>query len=99
VRLATSDNAVNGGASNPTGTQNYAEPKLPSYNVLDVTISRMFEMSNGGKTEAYLTVSNVTNQRAPLFGSDSGLPNLFYPTLGFYDDMGRYFNVGIKVGF
>ena len=40
--------------------------------------------------EAFLTVSNLLDERAPLSPSNSGLPGLFYPTLGFYDDMGRY---------
>jgi hypothetical protein len=99
VRLATSDNAVNGGTANPLGTQNYAEPYLPKYDVLDVTISKAFTMANGGKTEAFLTVTNVTGERAPLLGSDSGLPGLFYPTLPFYDDMGRFFTAGVKVSY
>ena len=51
------------------------------------------------KMEAFLTVSNLLNERAPLYGSNSGLPGLFYPTLGFYDDMGRFFTVGAKVKF
>jgi hypothetical protein len=44
-------------------------------------------------------VNNVLNERAPLFPSDSGLPGLFYPTLGFYDDMGRFYTAGIKIKF
>jgi hypothetical protein len=99
VRLATSDNAINGGTANPSGTQNYAEPYLRAYDVLDVTIAKRFELANDGKAEAFLTVSNVTGERAPLFGSDSGLPGLFYPTLGFYDDNGRFFTVGIKLSY
>ena len=49
--------------------------------------------------EAFLTVNNLLDERAPLFASNSGLPGLFYPTLGFYDDMGRYFTVGVKMKF
>jgi len=54
-------------------------------------------LGKGG--QIFLTVNNVTNARAPLFPSNSGIPGLFYPTLGFYDDMGRYFTAGIKAGF
>ena len=36
VKLATSDNALNG------NSQNYAEPRLPSYDVLDVTVNKRF---------------------------------------------------------
>jgi iron complex outermembrane receptor protein len=41
----------------------------------------------------------VLDERVPLYGSNSGLPGLFYPTLGFYDDMGRYFTVGARMRF
>ena len=51
------------------------------------------------QNEVFLTVNNVRNTRAPLFPSDSGLPGLFYPTLPFYDDMGRFFTLGARVGF
>jgi iron complex outermembrane receptor protein len=92
VNVATSDNARIG------NSQNYVEPRLPSFNVLDTTISKEFEVPTG-KIEASLTVSNLLNERAPLYESNSGLPGLFYPTLGFYDDMGRYFTLGAKVKF
>jgi outer membrane receptor protein involved in Fe transport len=92
VDLATSSNALNG------NTQNYEVPRLPSYNVLDTTLSKEFEIHDG-KMEAFLTVNNVFNARAPLYGSNSGLPGLFYPTLGFYDDMGRFYTAGFKVKF
>jgi hypothetical protein len=93
VRLATSE-------VSPTN-QNYVQPKLPSFRVLDATLSKKFGMAgdNGGNTEVFLTVNNVFNERAPLFPSDSGLPNLFYPTLGFHDDMGRFFTLGVRIGF
>ena len=42
-------------------------------------------------------MSNLLDERAPLFPSNSGLPGLFYPTLGFYDDMGRYFTLGARI--
>jgi outer membrane receptor protein involved in Fe transport len=44
-------------------------------------------------------VNNLLNERAPLYGSASGLPGLFYPTLGFYDDMGRFYTAGFKLKF
>ena len=89
VKLATSDNALNG------NSQNYAEPYLKAYDVLDVTVSKRFQ-AWGAKSSLFLTVNNVRNTRAPLFPSNSGIPGLFYPTLGFYDDMGRYYTLGIR---
>ena len=82
----------------PAGTQNYVDSSLDAYNVVDTTISKEFEVSDGNM-EAFLTVNNVLNERAPLFPSDSGLPGLFYPTLGFYDDMGRFYTAGVRVKF
>jgi outer membrane receptor protein involved in Fe transport len=101
VNVANSDNRLND-LGNPNlatrGTQYYAEPRLPSFNVVDTTISKEFEISDGNM-EAFLTVSNLLNERAPLYGSNSGLPGLFYPTLPFYDDMGRFYTAGFKVKF
>jgi hypothetical protein len=98
VSLKNSNNRLNGGVSNPTGTQNYVDSSLDAYNVVDTTVSKEFEVS-GGTMEGYVSVSNLLNERAPLAPSGSGLPGLFYPTLGFYDDMGRYFTVGAKMKF
>jgi len=92
VKLATSDNAVNG------NSQNYVEPRLRSYDVVDTTISKRLGLK-GGDVDVFLTVNNVFNERAPLFPSNSGIPGLFYPTLGFYDDTGRFFTLGVKAKF
>ena len=51
------------------------------------------------KVEAFLSVNNLFDERAPLFPSDSGLPGLFYATLPFYDDMGRFYTAGARVKF
>ena len=85
VRLATSDNALNG------DRQNYADPYLDPFNVLDATATMRV-----GPAEFFLTVNNVFNARAPLFPSNSGIPGLFYPTLGFHDDMGRFYTFGVR---
>ena len=50
-------------------------------------------------SHAAVTVNNITNTRAPLYPSNSGIPGLFYPTLPFYDDMGRYYTIGIRARF
>jgi iron complex outermembrane recepter protein len=92
VSLKTSDNALNG------NSQNYVDSSLDAYDIVDTTISKEFEVSNGN-LEAFLTVNNVLNERAPLFPSGSGLPGLFYPTLGIYDDMGRFYTAGVKIKF
>ena len=92
VNLKTSDNDLNG------NTQNYVDSTLDSYDVVDTTISKRFDFGDTG-VEAYLTVNNLLDERVPLYPSNSGLPGLFYPTLGFYDDMGRYFTLGFRTNF
>jgi hypothetical protein len=92
VRLATSDNALNG------DRQNYADPYLSPFNLLDATATLRLD-GLGEETELFLTVNNVFNARAPLFPSNSGIPGLFYPTLGFHDDMGRFYTIGARARF
>jgi len=90
--LESSNNALNG------NTQNYLDASLDANDVIDTTITKDFDFSDT-KVQAYLTVNNLLNERAPLAPSGSGLPGLFYPTLGFYDDMGRFFTLGARVKF
>jgi outer membrane receptor protein involved in Fe transport len=93
VSLKTSDNNLN-----PANNQHYVDSSLDAYDVVDLTIGKEFEFSDS-MIDAYLTVNNLLDERVPLFGSNSGLPGLFYPTLGFYDDMGRYFTLGFRAKF
>ena len=80
--------------------QNYVEPTLPSNNVLDVSVSKRFKLSQGGSLDDFVTVSNVLNERAPLSTrGTAGLPGLFYPTEQYHDDMGRFFTAGVKLAF
>ena len=80
------------------GTQNYVDETLDAYDVVDVTVGKKFEFG-GSTVEAFLTVNNLLDERAPLYPSNSGLPGLFYPTLGFYDDMGRFYTAGVRMTF
>ena len=97
MKKANSDNALNG------NSQNYTVPRVKSWNVLDVTLDRRFDFM-GGSANAYFTVNNIGNTRAPLFATNAGNPGLFYPVGGnlgnnYWDDMGRYFTVGIRGNF
>jgi iron complex outermembrane receptor protein len=88
VKLPTSDNALNG------NRQNYVDPELSPFNVLDATVT-----VHVGPGDVFLTVNNVFDARAPLFPSNSGIPGLFYPTLPFHDDMGRFYTIGGRAKF
>jgi outer membrane receptor protein involved in Fe transport len=78
-----------------TGANNYAVPRVGSYNVLDVTIDRKFDLW-GGESSMYFTINNIGDTRAPLFPTNGSNPGLFYPTAGFHDDTGRFFTIGLK---
>jgi iron complex outermembrane recepter protein len=94
------------GVKRATGLVNqvYAVPRISSYDVLDATISRRFEMW-GGSSTLYFSVQNVGNTRAPLAPGNASNPGLFYPVPGStgpgfgYNDMGRYFTLGLKGAF
>jgi len=92
VSVKSSDNKVNG------NTQNYVDSNLPAYDIVDLTVAKTFEFGES-QVEGFLTVNNLLDQRAPLFPSGSGLPGLFYPTLGFYDDTGRFYTLGFRAKF
>jgi outer membrane receptor protein involved in Fe transport len=99
VDLRTSSNKLNDGQQGRTGgTQNFVDPSLDAFDLVDITIAKKFAFGDGS-IDAFLTVNNVLDERAPLYPSNSGLPGLFYPTLGFYDDMGRFFTTGVRVKF
>jgi iron complex outermembrane receptor protein len=93
MKKASADPAV---AAN---NQNFAAPRISSYDVLDVTIDRRFDLW-GGSADMYFSVTNIGNTRAPLYPTNASNPGLFYPigsSLGsFYDDNGRYFTIGLK---
>ena len=55
--------------------QSYVDASLDSNNVIDTTISKQFDVSDG-KLEAFLTVNNLLNERAPLFPSEFGTAGL-----------------------
>jgi iron complex outermembrane receptor protein len=76
-------------------SQNYAAPRVSSYNVLDVTIDRKFDLW-GGDANMYFTVNNIGDTRAPLFPTNGSNPGLFYPTNANHDDTGRFFTIGLK---
>ena len=76
-------------------SQNYAVPRVGSYNVLDVTIDRKIDMW-GGSSDLYFNISNIGNTRAPLWPTNASNPGLFYPTNAIHDDMGRFFTIGIR---
>ena len=75
VNVMTSDNDLNG------NSQNYVDSTLDAFNVVDTTISKEFEVSDGN-LEAFLTVNNLLDERAPLFPSSFGTSGPVLPHAG-----------------
>jgi outer membrane receptor protein involved in Fe transport len=76
--------------------QVFAQPRVGSFDTLDVTIDKKFEIE-GGETDVYFTVQNVANAQFPLYPTNSQNPGLFYPApMTFGNSMGRYFTIGIR---
>ncbi len=88
------------GVKKATGFVNqiYLAPRVSSYDAMDVTIHRRFDLW-GGSSSLYFTVQNIGNTRAPLNPTNASNPGLFYPTQGYYSDVGRYFTIGIRGNF
>ena len=75
--------------------QIYADPRVHSFDTLDITINRSFDMW-GGSSSLYFSVQNVGNTQPVNEGGNSCCAGLFYPTNGIYSAMGRYFTIGLK---
>ena len=80
-------------SSNST-TIYYAEPRVKSYNILDVNIARTFDF-DGSRADVYLSVQNVFGAPGPLVPAGN-VAGLGYPVPAGYPVLGRVFNVGIR---
>jgi hypothetical protein len=85
-----------GGYSQKTlESQVYLNPRVHSFDTLDVTVNKEFDVE-GGVMNMYLTVQNVANTLVPLVPSGAN-PGLTYPTpTAFGSSLGRYFTIGIR---
>jgi hypothetical protein len=74
----------------------YSPADVGSYDTLDVTLDRRLDNIMGGSADIYLSIQNIGNTRAPLYASNNSDPGIYYPTPGYYSDIGRYFTIGFK---
>jgi hypothetical protein len=74
----------------------YSPADIGSYDSMDVTIDRRLENIMGGSADIYLSIQNIGNTRAPLYATNNSDPGIYYPTAGYYSDIGRYFTLGFK---
>jgi iron complex outermembrane receptor protein len=76
-------------------SQVYLNPRVHSFDTLDVTVNKEFDVE-GGVMNMYLTVQNVANTLEPLVPSGAN-PGLTYPTpTAFGSSLGRYFTIGVR---
>ena len=76
--------------------QIFAEPRVPSFNTLDFTVSKNITFDNDSTAQVYLSVQNITNATPPIVTGSSGNPGYGIPSPAGEDIMGRYFTVGIR---
>lgn len=75
--------------------QVYAQPRINSFDTLDVTVDRKFAV-DGNDMDVYFSIQNIGNTQPPLFQTNSSNPGLFYSASPFENGMGRYFTIGVR---
>ena len=85
-------------SSNPTLV--YSDPNIPAITYVDLNVSYDVAWRDHAGS-LFLTVTNLTDQDAPLYASTSftGNPGFAYPTPYGYDVIGRYFTTGLRFKF
>ncbi len=76
--------------------QIYAQPRVPSFNTADITISKRITFDNNSNARVYLSVQNIANANPPINKGSSGNPGYGIPVLVGESVMGRYFTIGIR---
>jgi outer membrane receptor protein involved in Fe transport len=76
-------------------TQVYLVTRAPSYNQVDLQLSRAFS-AMGADMSAFIDVENLFNKDAPLNPTLTSNPGFSYPVAGFYPVLGRYFSIGLR---
>jgi iron complex outermembrane receptor protein len=73
----------------------YATPRVKSYDMVDITITRSFTIDHG-MLDAYLNVQNVGNSPESRDVIFSAAPQQYLPVWNGADVMGRYFTIGLR---
>jgi iron complex outermembrane receptor protein len=76
--------------------QYYAQPRVPSFNTSDITITRKVSFGNASVASLYVTVNNIANGLAPIVTGVSSNPGAGLQVPVGEDVMGRYFTIGIR---
>ena len=83
--------------TNLTAGQVFDPAHIPSVTYVDTTLSYKTAIL-GRDTEAFLTINNFFNKKAPLVPLNTGTISTVFPTIvELYDVIGRYFTLGVRV--
>jgi outer membrane receptor protein involved in Fe transport len=74
----------------------YDLPLIPAYTLTNVNFGYDFEEYDT-PMHAFLSVSNLWNDKGPLTGGWTGAPGMLYPVPGYADVVGRYYTVGLRI--
>ena len=69
--------------------------RIPAYMYTDISLSYRTEVG-GHEISPFMTIENLFNKRPPVAGGGNSVPGLFYPSVGGFDVIGRYFTVGVR---
>jgi iron complex outermembrane receptor protein len=78
------------------GQQYFAVPRVPSFNTVDVNLSRRIEFDNRSIMQVYFSVQNIGDANPPIVTGSSANPGAGIPTPAGEDIMGRYFTMGLR---
>ena len=76
--------------------QIFAQPRVPSFSTVDLSISRTIRLDHGGDMELYFSVQNIGNQTPPIVTGSSGNPGAGIQSPAGEDIMGRFFTIGVR---
>ena len=88
--------------TNP-GVVFYQQPRGASLNYVDLNVDRKFALDDGAVVDAYFSVQNIANKTPPIEPTNVSTPGLNPGGVGStngnaygFDEIGRYFTVGVR---
>ena len=81
-----------------TKGQVYAQPRVKSFDTVDVSIEKEFTVS-GHPLSLYLSIQNVANTQPPLYVTNTWGPGNTNPVSPYENGMGRFYTLGVRGSF
>jgi iron complex outermembrane receptor protein len=98
LTINVADRWHNAEKQNGNPTLVYGYPKIPSYNVTDLSLSYRFKAA-GHRFESFVSIENLFDKKPDLFTTTSGSPGYAYPAPADQDVVGRFFTTGLRARF